>query len=144
MALSQAKYLTKEFPRSPAEELGGYVLLARIVDKCRALIKGTNGEYNYNCPLDRQFFDFTGIDAEEMKALIAGGAADDEIARWARSKDTAHSDADLMAWCLDQRNRGPETPEEKAQFETLRRSACPDRVYARTWMQVLDAEEGRF
>ncbi|TLY29238.1 MAG: DUF5069 domain-containing protein, partial [Nitrospirae bacterium] len=28
----------KEFPRSPRETLGGYVLAARAVDKCRAVL----------------------------------------------------------------------------------------------------------
>jgi len=30
----------KEFPRSPRETLGGYVLAARAVDKCRAVLVG--------------------------------------------------------------------------------------------------------
>ena len=42
-----AKDLTKEYPRSPRETLGGYVIAARSVDKCRAALLGINGEYNY-------------------------------------------------------------------------------------------------
>ena len=42
-----AKDLTKEYPRSPRETLGGYVILARCIDKCRAFLLGQNGEYNY-------------------------------------------------------------------------------------------------
>lgn len=40
-----AKDLTKEFPRSPREMLGGYVLAARAADKCRAVLAGTAGDY---------------------------------------------------------------------------------------------------
>lgn len=144
MALTNAKDLSKEFPRSPAEDLGGYVLLARIVDKCRATINGTNGEYRYNCPLDRRFFDFTGIDAEELKKFIEGGASDEDVSRWVSEHGDAHSELEILTWCFEQRNREPQAAEEKAYFEKLRRSACPDRPYVRTWMQVLDAEEGRF
>ena len=42
----------KEYPRSPRATLGGYVLAARAVDKCRAVLAGCQGEYHSNCPLD--------------------------------------------------------------------------------------------
>jgi Domain of unknown function (DUF5069) len=45
-------------PRSPLDVLGGVKLLARIIDKARASVAGTNGRYIfYDCPLDRAFFD---------------------------------------------------------------------------------------
>ncbi|MGA1124412.1 MAG: DUF5069 domain-containing protein, partial [Chthoniobacterales bacterium] len=53
--------LTKRPPRSTRARLGGYVLLPRIIDKCRAVLAGTNGEFNYACPLDMEFFEFTSI-----------------------------------------------------------------------------------
>ena len=48
--LEKVKLLTrdlrngKEYPRSPRETLGGYVLAARAVDKCRAVLAGRQGE----------------------------------------------------------------------------------------------------
>ncbi len=42
--ITTAKDLTKEYPRSPRETLAGYVLAARVLDKCRAAIAGTLGE----------------------------------------------------------------------------------------------------
>ena len=36
----------KEFPRSPRATLGGYVLAARAVDKCRAVLVDWQGEYH--------------------------------------------------------------------------------------------------
>ncbi len=44
------------FPRSPREKLGGYVIAARTLDKCRAAIAGTLGDYKFDCPLDNFFF----------------------------------------------------------------------------------------
>ena len=44
--------LTKNFPRSPRETLAGYVIAARAVDKCRAVLAGTAGEYHSGCPVD--------------------------------------------------------------------------------------------
>ena len=47
------------FPRSPRETLGGYVIAARTLDKCRASLAGTLGEYKFDCPLDNFLFGFT-------------------------------------------------------------------------------------
>jgi hypothetical protein len=81
-----AKDLTKECPRSPRELLAGYVLAARVLDKCRAAISGTLGEYKFDCPLDHYFFQFAGIDAESFRSFVATDADDD--AAQPGSKDT--------------------------------------------------------
>src|SRR5437867_3376351 len=52
----------KEFPRSPRKTLAGYVLAARAVDKCRAVLIGWEGEYHSNCPLDQVWLKFAEID----------------------------------------------------------------------------------
>src|SRR3954471_10469017 len=69
-------------PRSPRVRLGGYVRLARILDKGRAEIAGTAGEYKYNNPMDHQFFRFTGITAEALKNDLAAGKGDGDILGW--------------------------------------------------------------
>ena len=73
-----AKDLTREFPRSPREMLAGYVFACRTLDKCRATLAGTNGEYHFDCPLDNIFFSFAELVGEEWKAFVATGASDDE------------------------------------------------------------------
>ena len=62
--------------------LGGYVILARILDKGRAEIAGTAGEYKYNNPMDHHWFRFTGITAEALKAELATGKGDGEMLAW--------------------------------------------------------------
>ncbi|MBI5777374.1 MAG: DUF5069 domain-containing protein, partial [Nitrospirae bacterium] len=42
--------LRKNYPRSPREKLAGYVHLPRMIDKCRASLAGTEGDYIYPCP----------------------------------------------------------------------------------------------
>jgi hypothetical protein len=79
-----AKDLRKEEPRSPDEQLGGFRLAARCLDKCRATLAGKNGDYNFNCPMDQQFFATAGIDAGEFKSFVATGASDEEVGRWIR------------------------------------------------------------
>jgi len=78
-----AKDLRKDYPRSPREKLGGYVIAARCVDKCRAFLLGINGDYNYwPCSLASQWFSFTGITPDQFKEVVATGASDKEIGEW--------------------------------------------------------------
>ena len=143
MKSPKALDLTKLFPRSPHDDLGGYVLLPRIIDKCRAVIAGTNGEYNYNCPLDRQFFDFTSIDADAFKAEAAKGSDDQQLLAWIQSKADPHTESELQCWCFEQRQRGPLTSEQKAYFEGARKRYAPKHPRINIWFDLLDAEEGR-
>src|ERR1700746_1978004 len=77
-----AKDLTKDYPRSPRETFGGYVIAARTLDKCRATLAGTAGEYHFDCPLDNFFFAFAEISAEDFKKFVATGADDTQVAKW--------------------------------------------------------------
>ncbi|HEX7860245.1 MAG TPA: DUF5069 domain-containing protein [Verrucomicrobiae bacterium] len=77
-----AKDLRKEEPRSAQEKLGGFELAARCVDKCRATLVGMQGDFMYGCPMDQQFLRSAEIGAEELKAFVATGATDEEVANW--------------------------------------------------------------
>ena len=79
---NHAPNLTQRRPRSPRVRLGGYVMLARILDKGRAELAGTAGEYKFNNPMDQHFFRFTGITAEALKNELATGKGDGEILAW--------------------------------------------------------------
>jgi len=74
--------LTQKKPRSPREKLAGFELAARTLDKCRASLAGSNGDYEFNCPLDQRFFAETGIDAEAFRAVVATGATDEQVGDW--------------------------------------------------------------
>ena len=90
--------LTQDYPRSPRALFAGYVIAGRILDKCRAMLNGTAGEYEYNYGMDRVFFEFVGIDAEAFKNFVATGATDEEVAEWIKSKAKAHSPGEIAAW----------------------------------------------
>ncbi|MCK9587919.1 MAG: DUF5069 domain-containing protein [Terrimicrobiaceae bacterium] len=74
--------LTQRPPRSPRVRLGGYVILPRMLDKCRAEIASVAGEYHYNCPMDQRFLQFTGIDPEVLKTEVARGLGDGALLAW--------------------------------------------------------------
>ena len=69
------KDLTREAPRSPHLRVGGYVILGRTLDKCRALIAGDVGEYHFDCPLDNMLFGFKGVNGADFKAHVEDGAS---------------------------------------------------------------------
>src|SRR3954462_6657838 len=77
-----ARDLRKEEPRSPDEELGGFAMAARCLDKCRASLVGWQGDFKYNCPMDQQFLSEAELDADEFKAFVATGASDEEVEQW--------------------------------------------------------------
>jgi hypothetical protein len=91
--------LTQHPPRSPRVKLGGYVHLPRLLDKARASSSGKGGEYHFNCPLDKHFFAFTGIDSEAILAEIKLGKSDFDMLSWVRAHTTRLS-SEIAAWSL--------------------------------------------
>ena len=67
--MTTAKDLTKEAPRSPRIRIGDYALMGRMIDKGRATLNGTVGEYHFACPLDQQLFTYKGVVADDVKAV---------------------------------------------------------------------------
>lgn len=96
--MNEAKDLTKVAPRSAYEQISGFAILARTIDKCRATIAGTNGEYHFDCPVDKMLFGFKGIDAMEFKAFVEAGHSDEEIAEWVKTNGTEKSDEEIATW----------------------------------------------
>ncbi|MBA2270422.1 MAG: DUF5069 domain-containing protein [Chthoniobacterales bacterium] len=109
--------LTKEAPRSPKTRLGDYVILARTLDKCRALLWGNIGEYHFDCPLDNMLFGPMGIKPDEFKAEVERGASDEEMVRWMNSHRTMKSDEEVKAWSDQMMAANPyENPEKRDWF----------------------------
>src|SRR5437763_14532282 len=106
---SHAPNLTQRPPRSPRVRLGGYVVLARILDKGRAELAGTAGEFKYNNPGDYHWFRFTGITAEALKAVLASGEGDGETLKWfEENAPHKRTPCEIQQWSADFSARGPE------------------------------------
>jgi hypothetical protein len=112
-----AKNLTKEAPRSPRNRLGGYALMARMIDKGRADLEGNVGEYHYACPLDRMLFEFKGVQADEVRKLLGSGASDDQVVTWFNTHGTTKSLEEIQAWSGGIETYRPyDNPEKKDWF----------------------------
>lgn len=98
--------LTLHPPRSLRVRVGGFAHLGRLLDKARATLAGKNAGYRFNCPIDRQFFEFTGIDHEKMLAEIKAGKSDTEIVAWVR-ENTKLLPSEIYAWSAWLEQHGP-------------------------------------
>jgi len=134
--------LTQRPPRSPRVRLGGYVILPRMLDKGRATINGKQGEFHYNCPLDQQFLNFVGIDAEQLKEQLATGKGDWEILQWinenAKYKRTI---PEILAWSAYQEQRVPTDVETRKVFTEYHAKSGAHREDIATWFDVLDLDD---
>lgn len=133
--------LTQRPPRSPRVRLGGFVLLPRMLDKCRATLVGKNGEYNYACPLDQRFLNFTGIDPEALKAEVAKGKGDGEILKWVLENARTQCQVTINGWSTLQENRGPTDIETRDYFNELQKKAAPEREDIASWFDLLDVDD---
>ena len=143
--MSQALDLTTQVPRSPRFVLGGYIIAARALDKCRAVLAGTAGEYHYDCPLDNIFFEFTGISSDDFKTFVETGADDEAVAKWITENAKEQTKEEIVVWNNSLRyKRVSEMPENLQVFlEDYIAEFIPANKIVYYWFDVYDIEEGR-
>lgn len=141
-----AKDLTKTYPRSPREMLGGYVIGARCADKCRAFLLGINGDYNYwPCSLAGMLFSFTGITPERFKDVVATGARDEELAVWIKAQSKVQDQQAIIQWNNKMRDLrlSEMTPQVQAYMEEYIPKYVPSHRPVYVYFDVYDLEEKR-
>ncbi len=135
--------LTQRPPRSPRCRLGGYAILPRLLDKGRATIAGTNGEFTFDAPLDQHLKDFLGLDLVALREQLAAGKGDGEILEWIN----ANAKHIRSAWEIDQWSgfmdrRGPSGDVETLQiFAEFVGKFSKDREDIRSWFDLVDLDD---
>lgn len=135
--------LRKSFPHSMRSKMEGYVHLVRMIDKCRAVLAGTEGEYIYPCPMDDRLMEFAGITADQFTAVVKANATDEAVAKWFTQTAKAHPPAELEAWNRMMLTRGPSSPQSMVKFKKYRDAIDPSRTDLTAWSDLQDLEEGR-
>jgi len=109
--------LSKQAPHSPRERLAGFAIASRAVDKCRATLAGTAGEYHFDCPLDNLLFGFKGITGDEFKAAVQTAKDYEDVGVWLQANGTAKTPVEIKAWS-DATEAGSlmKDPEKRAYF----------------------------
>jgi hypothetical protein len=134
--------LTQRPPRSPRVRLGGYVILPRMLDKCRATLMGRAGEFHFNCPLDQQFLNFAGINPLQLKKQVAQDKSDGELLDWIEAHATKkRSPVEIAAWSAAQEQRGTTDLDSRKFFNDYHAKLAPKRKDVGTWFDILDIDD---
>jgi hypothetical protein len=138
----QAPDLTQRPPRSPRVRLGGYVMLPRFLDKGRATLAGTAGDYTFGCPMDQQFLQFTGLKLAAVRRQLKAARTDAEILSWIQQHAPRRpSPTEINAWSSLQEQRVPTDPESRAFFNELHQKTAAHRCDIATWFDLLDLDD---
>jgi len=140
-----AKDLSTDFPRSPRTTLAGYVLAARAVDKCRAMLAGKGGEYHSGCPVDAMFLGFAEIPYEQFRDFVGTGADDAQIAAWIEKNAKPRPRIEIIRWNNELRGkRVCELSDEVQEYlEDYVQEFVPRNRPVYTFFDVYDLEEER-
>lgn len=135
--------LTQRPPRSPRVRLGGYVILPRLLDKCRATLAGKNGPYHYDCPIDQRFFHFAGIDPEALKAQVAESLGDGGLLAWINENSSNKPEEWEIAQWSSFREAAVPADNESREFanEVMTGAGAGEREDIGTWFEILDADD---
>ena len=136
--------LTTSYPASVRETMHGIVQLKRTIDKGKAFAAGTNGEYNYDCPMDKHLFEFLDLDGDTLLDVIKSASNDAEISEFVAPYVHAKDDAEIEAFNRDWLKHAPEKDSGGEKFFLkLRGEIAPDRTDVTTWADLLDLDEKR-
>ncbi len=114
--MDTAPDLTNQAPRSPRLQVGGYVVLARAIDKCRADLAGTIGEYHTDCPIDKILLGWKEIEYSAFREQVASGSTDEQIAEWVSANGAVKSPIELQTWNEETENFHPATNPDLKEF----------------------------
>ena len=131
------------FPRSMKVKIAGHAHVARMIDKCRAVLAGTEGEYIYPCPMDERLLEFTGITSEQFTAAVSDNPTDEGVAAWFKQVAKPHTPIELEEWNQTLLARGPSSPESAVKFKKYLEAIDPSRTDITAWSDLQDLEEGR-
>jgi hypothetical protein len=135
--------LTQRPPRSFRVRLGGFVILARMIDKGRATLSKMNGEYIYNSPTDQHLVRFLGFDAEALLNELAAGKGDGELLQWVLANaKTPRAPWEIEAWSAFMEKRGPDSDAETlAFFAEYVSQHSQTREDIKTWFEAAELDD---
>jgi hypothetical protein len=132
------------YPRSGRDLVGGVVFLGRTIDKTRAHIAGTAGEYNALRGLSTRVFDLFGVTAEQFEQIVKENADDESVLRALEQKGKKPTQEEIEAHNKTVLERGPADEAGMERFRAnLAKMGFGDRTDVKTHIDAEDLEEGR-
>lgn len=134
--------LTRHPPRSPYTRLGGFVHFPRLIDKARATVAGTNGDYHYDCGMDQHFWAFTGIKPAAFMQQVKTGKGDGALLAYVMANlKPKRTQSEIVAWSTWFANRAPSAVEGREFFNGVHRKNAPHREDIATWFDWLELDD---
>jgi hypothetical protein len=122
--------------------LGGFVHLPRLLDKCRAMLPGLAGEYEFPCALDRRFLSFVGIAPDDFLAAVREGRGDAAMLAWVRERMSPERQPhEIEAWSRWLEALVPGDAGRHTAFADALRTQAPGRDDIRTTFDRLDLDD---
>jgi Domain of unknown function (DUF5069) len=133
--------LTKQAPHSPRNRVAGFAIASRTVDKCRASLAGTLGEYHYDCPLDNMLFSFKGINGGQFKTAVQIAKNYEDIGTWLQANGMKKSPLEIKTWSDEMEAGSPiQNPEKRAFFieNCTKLGLNPEKSTTFDWLETDD------
>ncbi len=134
--------LTQGPPRSPRDELGGITFLPRTIDKMRAHLAGTLGEYKAKVGYSERLFAFLDVTADEFEAVVAANA-DDAGVLAALMERAPRSAAEIEAFNGQARSYPQDEASRQRHQMLLEEAGYGHRTDITTMFDRLDLDDGR-
>ena len=136
--------LTKDVPRSPYEKLGGIVFLPRAIDKSRADLDGTLGDYLSTTGFSRVLLDFLGLSVDGFLAALGERKTDEQVLEWVSANMTARGAGEIEEFNRAFIDRTPQNAEEWERYSSfLADIGQSQRTDISRQFDRLDLDEGR-
>lgn len=135
------------YPRSGREPLGGVVFLPRTIDKMRAYINGTVGEYNVG-QTHRGISDYTyalfGVTVAQFEQAVRENPTDDGVLAWLYRYGKRPTEQEIDQYNRTVLSLGPQNEQGMAALRArLEKLGFADRTDVATFLDLHDLEEGR-
>jgi hypothetical protein len=132
------------YPRSGRDLVGGIVFLGRTIDKTRAHIAGTAGEYNALRGLSSRVFELFGVTPEQFEQAVRENDTDEGVLRALERVGKKPSQQEIEAHNKTVLERGPTDEAGMERFRAnLAKLGFADRTDVKTHIDAEDLEEGR-
>jgi len=137
--------MRKPLPRSPYQQLGGYVHLPRLIDKARLHRRGLLNGYNYKTiGFDKHLLAFLKLNPDAFEETVNRLEDDNAILEWICENGAKHSPEMIEEWNTAMISRQPDTAIKKARFlHFLKESGGENRKDIRTYFDLIEFDECR-
>jgi hypothetical protein len=129
--------LRKHPPRGARVMLGGLYFLARTIDKTRAKLAGTLGEYKVTPGISGYLFEELGITEEQFDEVVRNAKSDEDVVAWLHANTDQSKYPAINEMLCNRRIR-----DEQHLAEVLPRyPILRERPELRNWFEIFDLDD---